>query len=116
MAKRPRLWNQEYLGRLLGIAKGAKGSYHGVRKADFWTAWVHLAFETGSRAGEMFAIEANRFESDGGLKGKRLTDQAKAAVRILLGPRQYLFGRLAPKREILREFSVMQKKATMRQK
>lgn len=108
----PRAWSQEYMRQLLGAAKGMKGSFHGVRKADFWTAWIFLAFQTGSRPSEMFDIKTDQFESDGGLKGQTLTDDAKAAVRKLFGTRKYLFGRLAPKRELLREFSALQKRAT----
>ncbi len=110
----PKAWNAEYLRRLLGAAKGVKGSFHGVRKSDFWTAWILLAFQTGARPSEMYAIETAHVESDGGLRGTRLSDEAKAAVLKLLGTRKYLFGRLAPKREMLREFSAMQKKANRR--
>lgn len=107
----PKAWNAEYLRQLLGSAKGIKGDYQGVRKADFWTAWILLAFQTGARPSEMFAIENAQVESDGGLRGKVVSDEAKAAVRKLHGTRKYLFGRLAPRRELLREFSAMQKKA-----
>ena len=109
-----RAWSPEYLRRLLGAAKGMKGSFHGFRRADFWTAWILLASETSSRASEMFDFEIEQIEGDGGLKGKSLTDDAKTAALKLLGPRKYLFAGLAPKRELLREFSVMQKKANRR--
>jgi hypothetical protein len=111
----PKVWNQEYLGRLLGAARGMKGSFHTVRKADFWTAWVLVAYQTGARPGEMFAIECEQVTSNGGLQGSVLSDEAKAAVQKLIGTRKHLFGRLAPRREILREFSAMQKKAKLRQ-
>jgi hypothetical protein len=54
-------------------------------------------------------------ESDGNLKNHELSDDAKAAVLKLVGTRKLLFGRLAPKRELLRDFSAMQKKAKSRQ-
>jgi len=110
----PKAWTPEYLRRLLGIARHKTGSFHGVPKADYWTAFIHLAWQTGSRASEMFDIQTDQVESDGGLKGYALGDEAKAAVRRLMGPRKYLFGRLASKRELLREFSEMQKKVHTR--
>jgi hypothetical protein len=116
MTKLPKAWSPEYLGRLMGAARRSKGSFGTVPKADFWTAWILVSWETGSRAGEMFDIETSQITSDGGLKGRALSDATKSAVQKLLGTRKFLFGRLAPKREILREFSAMQKKATARGK
>jgi len=108
-------WNAQFLGRLLGAARHARGNFSGVQKSDFWKAWILVAFQTGSRPGEMFEIKTEDVEPDGGLKGHLLSDDAKTAVLKLVGTRKLLFGRLAPKRELLRDFSAMQKKAKSRQ-
>jgi hypothetical protein len=108
-------WNPQFLGRLLGAARHTRGTFAGVPKSDFWTAWILVAFQTGARASELFDIETEQVEPDGGLKEHSLSDDAKAAVLKLVGTRKLLFGRLAPKRELLRDFSAMQKKAKSRQ-
>ena len=89
-------WNPQFLGRLLGAARHTRGTFSGVQKSDFWTAWILVAFQTGARPSEMFDIETEQIEADGGLKGHSLSDEAKAAVRKLVGTRKFLFGRLAP--------------------
>ncbi len=111
----PKTWNPQFLGRLLGAARHTRGTFSGVQKSDFWTAWILVAFQTGARPGEMFDIMTEQIEPDGGLKGHALSEEAKTAVRKLVGTRKFLFGRLAPKRELLRDFSAMQKKAKSRQ-
>jgi integrase len=104
----PRAWTQEQLARLIDACRNMPGSINGyVPASDFWLAWHGVAWDTGARTSEMFAMKWSWLDRKNGIlhvpaevrKGKRndaiyqlMPDTLEVVLRLDQGADRIFFG------------------------
>ncbi len=122
--KIPQCWSAEQLKALLDTAAALTGTWRGrshargIKRADWWVAWILVNYNSGLRLSDMLLIERSAIMADGRFTvvqhktGKpidcRLPPEAIAAVDAIgAASRKYIFGGVLNRRTIQDEFKFL---------